>query len=348
MEELRRIPLSKLHESPDNPRKRFGDLSDITSTIGTQGIIQPIVARRREDGALEIVAGHRRARAAKLAGLKEVPVIVRDWSRQQALVAALIENTERESLSALETARGYERLIKEHGMTPEQAAEQVGVKRAQFFAVRSLLSLPSFTQTALEQGKLSTTSAVELARVRGTERVQRRALEDVLALGRNGEHAPTRAVRKLIQDRYLSVAKQGKSKAQREAAAAGLDVAMRKRAVAYGLKLVRERLERERQLSDADMRIAVMALLAVGDAAREVFVRRGLKTTHLSAIGATQLRSLLVEIPLALAPALLPDGSYTPETKAWMKAYGLTPSELEKTVEQVAEAEALFSASRPE
>jgi ParB family transcriptional regulator, chromosome partitioning protein len=135
-----------------------GSLYELAESIKSQGIMQPILVRRLAAGAnagkYEIIAGERRFRAAKLAGLSEVPVLVRDVPDQAAAAMALIENMQREDLNPLEEAQGLQRLIKEFGLTHEDAAQAVGRSRSAASNLLRLLNLADPVQTMLMAGDL--------------------------------------------------------------------------------------------------------------------------------------------------------------------------------------------------
>ena len=142
------------------PRTRMdeGALYELAESIRAQGIMQPILVRRLSDGAnagkYEIIAGERRSRAAKLAGLERVPVLVRDVPNEAAAAMALIENIQREDLNPLEEAQGLNRLIREFGLTHEQAAQSVGRSRSAASNLLRLLNLAEPVQSMLMAGDL--------------------------------------------------------------------------------------------------------------------------------------------------------------------------------------------------
>jgi len=138
------------------PRKRMdeGALYELAESIKSQGIMQPILVRKIASGGYEIIAGERRFRAARLAGLTQVPVLVRDVSDQNAAAMALIENMQREDLNPLEEAIGIQRLIKEFGLTHEQAAQAVGRSRSAASNLLRLLNLAEPVQTMLVAGDI--------------------------------------------------------------------------------------------------------------------------------------------------------------------------------------------------
>jgi ParB family transcriptional regulator, chromosome partitioning protein len=151
------VPIDEVHPNRDQPRRHFDDdaLEELAQSIRTHGILEPILARRRAQGGYGIVAGERRWRAAQRAGLKQVPVFVRELSDTQAFEAALVENLQREDLNPVETARALSRLIDEHGHTQETVAQRVGKNRSTITNALRLLKLPSDVLELLETGRLS-------------------------------------------------------------------------------------------------------------------------------------------------------------------------------------------------
>ena len=148
------LPISKMRAGKYQPRTRMdeGALGELAESIRTQGIMQPILVRALGEtapGNYEIIAGERRFRAAQLAGLKEVPVLVRDVADENAAVMALIENIQREDLNPLEEAHGVRRLLDEFGLTHEQAAQAIGRSRSATSNLLRLLNLAAPVQTML-------------------------------------------------------------------------------------------------------------------------------------------------------------------------------------------------------
>jgi len=154
------LPLSELVPGVYQPRTRMdeGALYELAESIKAQGIMQPILVRRLTDGEhagkYEIIAGERRFRASRLAGLAEVPVLVRDVPNESAAAMALIENIQREDLNPLEEAHGLQRLIREFGLTHEQAAQAVGRSRSAASNLLRLLNLAEPVQTMLMAGDI--------------------------------------------------------------------------------------------------------------------------------------------------------------------------------------------------
>ncbi len=143
---VRSLPLDLLEPSPFQPRAAVSDaeLAELAASIRARGILQPLLARSHPEapGRYQIIAGERRWRAASLAGLHDVPAMVRDLADADVLAAALVENLQRQDLNALEEAEGYHRLVDEFGLTQEQLAGAVGKSRAHVGNIMRLLNLP--------------------------------------------------------------------------------------------------------------------------------------------------------------------------------------------------------------
>jgi len=150
-----RLPVERIQRDPTQPRKTFDEarLRELAESIKTQGVIQPILVRP-DGGDFRLIAGERRWRAAQLAGLHEVPSIVRDVSPAEAFELALVENLQRTDLNPLEEAEGYRRLIQEFGLTQEQVGERVGRDRASVANALRLLQLPDPVKELLASGAL--------------------------------------------------------------------------------------------------------------------------------------------------------------------------------------------------
>lgn len=153
----RMIPIEFVTRNPRNPRRFFDDaeLHDLASSIRQHGIVQPIVARTLARDRYEIIAGERRWRAAQLAGLIEIPVIIRDVDDKTALEIAIVENVQRSDLNALEEALGYEQLIAEYGYTQNDLGEIIGKSRSHVANSLRLLKLPEPVRDMLAAGSLS-------------------------------------------------------------------------------------------------------------------------------------------------------------------------------------------------
>ena len=154
------IPIEKIHANPDQPRRNFApsDLENLANSIRTKGVIQPLIVRQhpKKENEFEIVAGERRWRAAQMAQLHEMPVIIREFSDIEVLEVAIIENIQREDLNPVEEAAGYRQLMERFGRTQEQMAEAVSKSRSHIANLLGLLKLPTDVQTYLQEGKLTT------------------------------------------------------------------------------------------------------------------------------------------------------------------------------------------------
>ncbi len=150
---LESLPVEWLQRGEYQPRTNMGEeaLQDLAASINTQGIVQPILVRELAPRKYEIIAGERRWRAAQIAQLTEVPVIIRKVEDEAAIAVALIENIQREDLSALEEARGISRLLEEFGLTHQQAATSIGRSRTAVTNLLRLLALHPGVQEMLEQ-----------------------------------------------------------------------------------------------------------------------------------------------------------------------------------------------------
>jgi len=150
-------PIEEVHPNRDQPRSHFDEdaLEELATSIREVGILEPILVRKRASGGYEIIAGERRWRAAQRAGLRDVPVFVRELSSLEAFEAALVENLQREDLNPIETGRAFQRLIDEHGYTQETVASRVGKNRSTIANAMRLLKLPPDVLDMVEAGQLS-------------------------------------------------------------------------------------------------------------------------------------------------------------------------------------------------
>lgn len=151
------VPIEKVVPNPDQPRRSFtqDQLDDLANSIKAKGIIQPLIVRARDGGTFEIVAGERRWRAAQMAQLHEIPVLVREFTDTEVLEVAIIENIQRADLNPVEEAMGYRQLMDKFGHTQEKLAEELGKSRSYLANLMRLLQLPEDVQDLLVEGKLS-------------------------------------------------------------------------------------------------------------------------------------------------------------------------------------------------
>ena len=151
------LPISQVETCSSQPRKRFDDesLQELADSISQHGIIQPLTVRKLSSGYYQIIAGERRWRAARLAGLQKVPVIVIEADDRKAAELAMIENLQREDLNPMEEAAGFQSLIESYHMTQEEAAQRVGKSRSAVTNALRLLGLTPSVRKLVEEGKLS-------------------------------------------------------------------------------------------------------------------------------------------------------------------------------------------------
>ncbi|WP_053032279.1 ParB/RepB/Spo0J family partition protein [Staphylococcus haemolyticus] len=155
-EQIQKIDLSKIKANPYQPRKTFDDdrLSDLAISIQTHGVLQPIVLRQTVQGYY-IVVGERRFRASQLAGLTEIPAIIKELSDSDMMELAIIENLQREDLNAIEEAESYQRLMNDLGLTQQKVAERLGKSRPYIANMLRLLNLPKDISNQVKEGALS-------------------------------------------------------------------------------------------------------------------------------------------------------------------------------------------------
>ena len=151
------LPVARIAPSPDQPRKRFDDqsISELADSIKRHGIIQPLVVEEDGSGGYRIVAGERRWRAAALAGLSEVPAIVKEYGREKRLEIALVENVQREDLNPIDEAEAYRQLMEATALTQDQVAERVGKSRSSIANALRLLGLPADAMESLRSGSIT-------------------------------------------------------------------------------------------------------------------------------------------------------------------------------------------------
>lgn len=167
-----RIPIDQIVANPDQPRKDFDAtaLQELADSIKIHNIIQPLTVAKMADGKYKLIAGERRLRAAKLAGLADVPVYIRESNDSNILELALLENLQRENLNAIEIALSYKRLMEDLDYTQEQVAERMGKERTTVSNYIRLLKLPPDIQVAVRNGSLSMGHARALINVDGVDK----------------------------------------------------------------------------------------------------------------------------------------------------------------------------------
>lgn len=181
------ININEIEPNRAQPRKSFDDasLADLAESIAQHGVLQPLLVRPLIGGGYQIVAGERRWRAARMAGVQEVPAVVRDLSESEVMQLALIENLQREDLNPLEEAGGYQALMEEYGFTQEDVARTVGRSRPAVANALRLLALPEDLRALVQEGKLSAGHARALLAFpdeEGMRRAARLAVEQGLSV----------------------------------------------------------------------------------------------------------------------------------------------------------------------
>ncbi|MFE1630254.1 ParB/RepB/Spo0J family partition protein [Brevibacillus reuszeri] len=204
-EQVKEVSTSEIRPNPYQPRKEFEQsaIDELAGSIKEHGIIQPLIVRKSIKG-FELVAGERRLRAAKLAGLKQVPVVVKAYTDQQLMEIALIENLQRENLNPLEEAEAYEKLIAHHDYTQDQLAKKIGKSRPHVANMLRLLQLPEGIRKMVSAADLSMGHARALLTVTD-EKAQQQLAKDVVDKGLS-----VRQLEELVKQ--LSVSRETKKK----------------------------------------------------------------------------------------------------------------------------------------
>ena len=186
------LPIYKVEPNPDQPRQDFDEeeLEALAESIRIHGILQPLTVRETRSGYYQIIAGERRWRAARLANLSEVPVIVIEADDKKVMELALIENLQRQDLNPVEEALGYQSLIEEYGLTQEEAANRVGKSRPAVANALRLLGLCPEVMEKLRSGELSAGHARAILTLK-TEKKQQEAAKKIIALGMSVRAAET-------------------------------------------------------------------------------------------------------------------------------------------------------------
>lgn len=184
-EEIAEIKINEIEPNTRQPRKNFDDekLAQLAESIKQHGVVQPLIVSR-DGGRYKIVAGERRWRASRLAGLKTVPVIIKDLSSKQVMEVALIENIQREDLNPIEEAEAYERLIEEFGMTQEEISVTVGKSRPSIANSVRLLSLQEEIRKLIIEGEISSGHGRAILSI-DSKPLQMKAVEEIIKKGLN-------------------------------------------------------------------------------------------------------------------------------------------------------------------
>jgi ParB family chromosome partitioning protein len=183
------VPIELIIANPDQPRRNFEaePLDSLADSIKTHGIIQPLVVTQK-DGRYELIAGERRLRAAKLAGLKRVPIVIKETNEKQKLEMSLIENIQRENLNPIELAKAYQDLLERFKITHEELGKRLGKSRPVISNALRMLSLPEDIQKALAEGKINAGQGVAIAALK-TEAEQLELFKKFLSGGFSGDKA---------------------------------------------------------------------------------------------------------------------------------------------------------------
>lgn len=184
------VPIESIRPNPRQPREHFSytAIEELIGSIREHGILQPLIVTSINDGNYELIAGERRLRAAKLAGLQKVPVIVRSASEQQKLELALIENIQRQDLSPIEEAKAYSQLASDYDLTQEEVAKKMGKSRGYVANLLRLLNLPDEVQAAVADGRITPSNARTLAGL-GTPEEQKKWFAKMMKEGMTAREA---------------------------------------------------------------------------------------------------------------------------------------------------------------
>ncbi|MDR2803545.1 MAG: ParB/RepB/Spo0J family partition protein [Treponema sp.] len=188
------LPLNKISANPDQPRKNFDEeaLKELAESIKQHGVIQPILVEQENDDLYTIITGERRSRAARMAGLSEIPAIIRKFSDEQRIAVALVENIQRADLNPIEEAAAYKHLMATANISQDEAAARVGKNRSTLANAMRLLKLPPDIQDALKTGAISAGHARAILSV-DSEAEQERLFSEILAEGFSVREAEKRA-----------------------------------------------------------------------------------------------------------------------------------------------------------
>ena len=211
---MTRLGVDEIALNPDQPRSRIDEaaLQDLSVSITAQGVVQPIVVRPRDEGGYWLVAGERRLRATKLAGIGRIPAVIRELSARDAVAVALVENIQREDLSAMDEARAVRRLIREFGLTHDEAGSAVGRSRSAISNLLRLLDLHEGVQNMVNDGRLEMGHARALLSLEPD--AQKRCAKEVVARG-----LTVRRTEALVRQLLRPTAQEGIAASQRPAPA---------------------------------------------------------------------------------------------------------------------------------
>ena len=202
-----KLKISDIEPNRAQPRKTFNDvsLSELAESIAQHGVIQPLLVRPLPDGGYQLVAGERRWRAARIAGVSEVPVVIREMNDKESMELALIENLQREDLNPIEEAEGMQQLIDSYGFTQENVAKRVGRSRPAVANILRLLNLPESVRQKVKDGKISAGHAKALLAFSDKDKMEKAAemiinqdltVRELEKLAKKEESEPKRAEKK--------------------------------------------------------------------------------------------------------------------------------------------------------
>lgn len=190
------LPLELITTNPDQPRKFFAEeeLNELKNSIAEYGVLQPIIVKKDRSGAYDLIAGERRVRAARLAGLTKIPAVIKDFDDRDAALISVVENVQRENLSFIEEAYAYKRLIDEFDLTQGELADKIGKQQSTISNKLRILTLPPDIQKRLAEAKLTERHARALLKVDDPD-VREKILQRVIANNLN-----VKQTEKLIED----------------------------------------------------------------------------------------------------------------------------------------------------
>lgn len=200
------LPLEQLQPGKFQPRRIFTQdmLDDLISSIQTKGVLQPLLVRQIGNNRFEIIAGERRWRASKAAGLTEVPVIIKNFNDEETLEVSLIENLQRQDLNPLEEAQGYQRLLDEFNRTQEELAKVVGKSRSYVANMLRLLELPEAVKVYLDNRQITVGHARALLNAKNPEKLVKKVVEQGLSVRQTEQLAMTEGEKKTRSGRSVS------------------------------------------------------------------------------------------------------------------------------------------------
>ncbi|MEM6338871.1 MAG: ParB/RepB/Spo0J family partition protein [Pseudomonadota bacterium] len=192
-ESTNQVDIDLIYANSDQPRKYFDDekIQELADSISTHGLLQPIIVKKETSGKYKIVAGERRYRASKIAQLKEIPVIIKDFDEKEVFEVALIENIQRDELTAIEEAQGYQKLVSEYGYTQSEIASVIGKSRSHIANLLRLNQLPESIKNMINDGSLSMGHARCLVGLDNAEEIAKKIIANDLSVRKTEELVST-------------------------------------------------------------------------------------------------------------------------------------------------------------